>query len=249
MKYLLPLIVLFASSMALAQDAFVTSKTANLRGVPTVRGKKVASLPKSTPLKIINTDGTWYLVRTAEYTGWIFGELIKLEQMKEKPREVFLLQRAEVVGGSAVLRGADSDNGKKTSVLSRGASLDVYGKVGDWYLVQTSDYAGWINEASIENILPRATKLPTTRTGRSLFIGDRTDPESFPLVAITNKAKRTLILTFGGIKYIIKPNTNRILALTPGNYRYTAAGGGADSLTRIEKFEQGKMYSVSFRIN
>lgn len=179
---------MFASSIALAQDAVVSAKIANLRGTSSITGSKVATLPESTPLTIIGTDGKWYLVQTSEYVGWMSRNLIDIVET-EKPKPITLRQKAKVVGGKAVLRGTDVEDGVAITTLRNGESLDVYGIVGDWALVQSTIYAGWVSADSVQDVSPRSTSAETTRTGESLFLADNSDADSNPVVII--KMKRT----------------------------------------------------------
>ena len=247
MKFLLPLVILLASTFAFAQDATVISQAANLRGLPTLKGLKITTLPKDTKMRVIGSDGTWYLVQTPEYMGWMYYKLIKVNDAK-KPRKITLFERAKVVGGSASLRGTASEDGMQTDVLKLNTALDVYGKTGGWYLVQTAKYVGWLRSESVKEVRPIATSLAASPANGTIFSVENTDARRNPRVNIRNNANRTLQLTFGGIKYIIKPKRGRILNLAPGKYKYTAAGGGATPYTRVENFRKGKVYKVNFLI-
>lgn len=248
MKFLLPLIILLASTFAFAQDASVISTTANLRGTPSLKGVKITALPKDTSMRILGSDGTWYLVQTPEYIGWMYYKLIKVDGTR-KPREITLFQKGTISGGNTLLRGTASENGEETVFLRNNTRFDIYGKARGWHLIQTPTYAGWVRSEFVREIKPRTTTLPTSKTGRTIFQTQSVDRERNPRVRIRNNANRTLILTFGGVKYIIKPKRGRILELNEGRYRYTAAGGGATPYTRIENFQKGKVYAVAFRIN
>ncbi len=247
MKYLLPIIILLASSLVFAQDASVISTTANLRGIPLATGKKVTAMPSETNLIVIGKDEDWYLVQSPEYVGWVLGKLIELNDTEEIPQLIFF-QRAKVQTKNVVLRGTASDSGLQTSVLPNGTELDVYATVGDWSLVQTVAYAGWLRKDSIRDITPQATTAPISTTGNTIFKTESAVAERNPIIKISNNANKTLILTFGGIKYVIKPNRGRYIEMPEGRYQYTAAGGGATPFTRVEYFKKGNVYAVAFRI-
>lgn len=134
------------------------------------------------------------------------------------------------------------------NVLKINTALDVYGKSRGWHLVQTAFHVGWLRSEWVKEVNPIATSLAASNASGTIFRVEDTDARRNPRVSIRNNANRTLHLTFGGIKYIIKPKRGRILDLAPGKYKYIAAGGGAKPYTRIERFAKGKVYKVNFKI-
>lgn len=247
MKYLIPIIILLASSIAFAQDAFVESQIANLRGTPTATGKKVTTLAAETELIIIAKDGDWYLVQSPEYMGWISGKLIKIVDTEEIPK-LILLQKAKVSAKNVILLGTASESGLKTAALPIGTQMDVVAKVNEWYLVQTPAYSGWIHEDFVSEILPQKTTAKLSPTDGTLFEVESADAQRNPRISVKNDANKTLQLTFGGIIYVIAPGKGRFIDIPEGRYQYTAAGGGATPYTRVENFEKGKIYAVTFYI-
>lgn len=54
-------------------------------------------------------------------------------------------QSATVISQNANLRGTPSSNGKVVEKLSQGTVVDVIQQRGAWFLVQSTDYAGWMH--------------------------------------------------------------------------------------------------------
>lgn len=59
-------------------------------------------------------------------------------------------QDASVIAENANLRGTPNQSGKVVDTLPQGASLQVIQQKGAWFLVQTSDYVGWIHGDTIK---------------------------------------------------------------------------------------------------
>lgn len=59
-------------------------------------------------------------------------------------------QTAFVISEKANLRGTPTTKGKVVDTLSRQTNLEVIKQKGVWFLVQTSDYVGWIHGNTIK---------------------------------------------------------------------------------------------------
>ncbi len=59
-------------------------------------------------------------------------------------------QSATVVSEKANLRGTPSEQGKVVDTISRNATLEILKQRGAWFLVQTSDYVGWLHGNTIK---------------------------------------------------------------------------------------------------
>lgn len=81
MKYLSLIFLLFFVLLisAKAQSASVISENANLRGTPKQSGKVVTSLPLGSTVEILKQSGSWFLVQSEDYAGWMHGNTIKLD--------------------------------------------------------------------------------------------------------------------------------------------------------------------------
>ncbi len=71
-------ILLFTVS-AQAQSATVITENANLRGTPNQSGKIVTTLGIGAALEVIKQSGSWFLVQSDEYAGWMHGNTIRYE--------------------------------------------------------------------------------------------------------------------------------------------------------------------------
>lgn len=58
-------------------------------------------------------------------------------------------QTAEVISENANLRGTPSTKGKIVDVLQLGSNLEVIKQSGPWFLVQATDYVGWVHGDTI----------------------------------------------------------------------------------------------------
>lgn len=78
---LFPLLVALwlAVSISAQQERYVTVIVvkANLRGTPSTTGSVVAEVRKDETLKLLEERGSWYLVQTSSYVGWLHGSTIR----------------------------------------------------------------------------------------------------------------------------------------------------------------------------
>jgi len=70
-------------------------------------------------------------------------------------------QNATVISENANLRGTPSQYGKVVETLESGSAIQVIQQKGVWFLVQTSDYVGWMHGDTIKYIA--STKKPLLR--------------------------------------------------------------------------------------
>lgn len=63
-------------------------------------------------------------------------------------------QSAVVVSDNAKLSGTPSLNGRTVETLPKGTVVDVVRQFGDWALVQSENYAGWLTSGSIKITSP-----------------------------------------------------------------------------------------------
>lgn len=69
-------------SVGYAQDRFVTVIVlkANLRGTPSTTGGVVTEVRRDETFKLLEERGSWYLVQTPSYVGWLHGSTIRFSQ-------------------------------------------------------------------------------------------------------------------------------------------------------------------------
>lgn len=61
------------------ESGYISSLRANLRGTPSSDGKVVDVLDKYEKLSLIKQEGTWFLVQSANYVGWLHGSVFTLD--------------------------------------------------------------------------------------------------------------------------------------------------------------------------
>jgi hypothetical protein len=87
MKILISTIVALLLSLAVfgQTEAEVISEKANLRGTPAQEGKIVSEVLQGEVFEVIRQKGSWFLVQTTEFVGWLHGNTIKLLKPSDRP--------------------------------------------------------------------------------------------------------------------------------------------------------------------
>lgn len=93
-------------------------------------------------------------------------------------------QSARVITDRANLRGTPADTGKVVDTLSKGVEVELVKVSGLWYLVQSTEYAGWVftsdlevkqapaDTAGVSKAPPKSASLPAP-TDRKYIRGSR----------------------------------------------------------------------------
>lgn len=85
-KLIIPVsVLLFAATVFPQQMATVTRTNATLHGTPVSTGKIMAKLDAGTRVEILIAQGTWHLVQSSEYVGWISNGAIKADVPAVEP--------------------------------------------------------------------------------------------------------------------------------------------------------------------
>ncbi|MDQ3220524.1 MAG: hypothetical protein M3Q26_07230 [Acidobacteriota bacterium] len=93
MKQLFSLIALLLLSASInAQTASVISENANLLGTASESGKVVAILKAGTETEILKQNGSWFLVQSTDYAGWLHIDTIKVYG----PATISIIDEAEI---------------------------------------------------------------------------------------------------------------------------------------------------------
>lgn len=100
--------LLFTLTLSAQDSRYVTviAEMANLRGTPSVSGIVVTQVREGDVFKLIERRGSWFLVETPKYTGWLHGNTLRL--------------------GRAV-KPAPVANANNTFTLCKLPDMDVYG--------------------------------------------------------------------------------------------------------------------------
>jgi uncharacterized protein YgiM (DUF1202 family) len=79
MKIFHLIIFLIIFSVAVfAQTVIVITDKANLRGTPNQEGIVVTEVSSGEEFDLIKQQGSWFLVQTPKYAGWLHGNTVKL---------------------------------------------------------------------------------------------------------------------------------------------------------------------------
>lgn len=73
-------------------------------------------------------------------------------------------QSATVIAENAKLRGTPSERGKVVSVLEQDTSVEVIKQRSAWFLVQSTDYVGWLHGNTIRLTSSSVDKLNESLT-------------------------------------------------------------------------------------
>lgn len=80
-------VVLLTANLSAQQERYVTVIVvkANLRGTPSTTGSVVAEVRKDETFKLLEERGSWYLVQTSSYAGWLHGSTIRFSSPPKSP--------------------------------------------------------------------------------------------------------------------------------------------------------------------
>lgn len=115
-------------------------------------------------------------------------------------------QDAKVISENANLRGTPTESGKVVEVLSVDSNLKIIVQKGVWFLVQSTDYAGWIHGNTIKLL-----KKPSIIDGFDIEEFESRRPVSKPKTTPTRTraASRSYIRGARGGCYYINGNGNK----------------------------------------
>ena len=83
-------------------------------------------------------------------------------------------QTASVVSENANLRGTPTNDGKVVETLPKDSQIEVIKQKGAWFLVQSSDYVGWIHGNTIrleKNSASKSSPIQKNKAERGIQIG------------------------------------------------------------------------------
>lgn len=117
-------------------------------------------------------------------------------------------QKAKVIAENANLRGTPSGSGKVIDTVSQNTALEVIKQKGAWFLVQTTDYVGWINGNTIE-LTDTKDEADITTVPDSVPTGTlRTMPDT-STTTVRPSSNRTYIRGSRGGCYYINSSGNK----------------------------------------
>lgn len=161
-----------------------------------------------------------------------------------------------VISIKANLRGTPSMSGIVVTSVNQGDVFELITTKGAWYLVQTPKYVGWLHGNSIrlddgtssdyDEPTPRTTTAPVSG-GSSPFQSEYVGGER-TVISVNNTAKRTLTLTFGGVRYVIPDGGSKVIVADGGAYEFLATAPGVRSMSGVKQFDRGFRYSWTFYV-
>jgi hypothetical protein len=87
-------------------------------------------------------------------------------------------QTAVVITENANLRGTPTESGKVVETLSQDTVVDVLQQKGAWFLIQSTDYVGWMHGNTIRlssaSVIPKTVRTNTVPSTKSRQSSDRT---------------------------------------------------------------------------
>ena len=133
--------------------ATITVGAAHIRAGPGPQHRSLGVKPKGVALPVLQYESGWLKVRLAKGAGWIRRDLVELKQPSAqqakaaaRPAASRGVAKARVVGQTASVRSGPGDAHPRKAVLSRGQTVYVFGRKGDWVRVRVHGAGtdGWI---------------------------------------------------------------------------------------------------------
>lgn len=168
-----------AAAEAAAKPAWVRGSAVNVRAGPGTKYKSHGTLAKGTKVYIVGYNGRWRKCRTPGGFGWIRGDLLetnpeigrRLAGGKASGSGAAPSAKGFINGTNVRLREKPSTSSNIIATLTKGQTVYVVDRVGDWYRLRVhGGAAGWVH-ASLVKLLGseggsnkgRAASLPRPR--------------------------------------------------------------------------------------
>ncbi len=138
-----PIPPLTADSAALGSWVRVAGSAAILRSSPDARADSLLQLPVRTAVRVVSVVGGWYRVRLPDgSTGYLAARLTEtaraaLESTRLTEEQSILARPSAVAPTSDVV-----------AQLSKGSSIEILGRFGEFLLVRGRGVSGWMLEAT-----------------------------------------------------------------------------------------------------
>ena len=149
---------LLAPLAALAETAYVTSRTA-VYAQPDASSRSV-SVPAGAKLELVGTQGNWAMVKKGSAVGYM---------------DASKLATVENQGGKAVyaksglkLRKAPSESAGAVKSVAEGARLSLLATCGDWAYVKAGSAKGFAKSSNLTATAPAAMPTPTPAPAKTV---------------------------------------------------------------------------------
>lgn len=211
-----------ASPEAIGKTGIVTSNSLNIRSGAREDREIVATIPKDTQVKILDTLGNWYKVRLANgVVGWCSAQYLKIsdtiieETIKPivPPISVFP-STVEVTASSLNVRTGARVDRPLICKLTKGTKVTALSELNGWYKVRLADQTiGWVSgeyvalssTSSGSATFPRTATV--TATALNMRVGARTDRA---LITTLKKGTKVTLLDSLGEWYKLKLSDGRV---------------------------------------
>lgn len=169
---------------------------------------------------------------------------------------VLAQETVTITSVQANLRGTPRTHGAVVTKVDKGESFELIKRKGEWFLVQTPEYVGWLHKSvavvdlTTEDIAELAGIDPIRATPKQQipFVREYIGPDYPPTIIVRNTADRLVTLEFIGKRYEILENASETIPITPGEYEFSAFASGVRPLYGTHHFERGYRYTWTFYI-
>ncbi len=148
-----------------------TRDVVNLRQGPGTSYEKVGSVPGNTTIQIIGESGEWYLTRRngreVFIASWLTYDLPTATPVVRRTStptinvRSFSSPQRKYTHSALNLRSGPGTSYRRIGALGAGASLQVLGQSGDWYLVKHNGRDAFVASWLVHNSLPAPRQQPT----------------------------------------------------------------------------------------
>ena len=118
-------------------------------------------------------------------------------------------QTATVISENANLRGTPTEKGKVIDTIAQNASLEILKQRGAWFLVQSTDYVGWMHGNTIKLTSPLTVGTTDDAVYIQPAVPKMTPIQTKPETIITPSSSRTYIRGSRGGCYYINSKGNK----------------------------------------
>ena len=121
----------------------VTASKLNVRASADISADVVTQLEQGATVEILGESGTWYEVRSGEYTGFVAMEYVSTNLIGEDGD--VRVMTGTVTAKSLIVRAQPSTDGTQIGGLTQGTVVTVLEDQGEWLRVSYSDISGYVS--------------------------------------------------------------------------------------------------------
>ena len=138
------------------RQGVINASEVNVREGAGTSTDKLYSLSEGAKVDVTGLKGDWYRVHTSSGTGYVLAKYVSLTSTSSSGSDSTSASLKEISGtGTATGNGINVRKSASTSStalykLSKGDSVTVTGKQGDWYRIKTSQGTGFVLDEYID---------------------------------------------------------------------------------------------------